>query len=205
MGRPALGYRCGGSRGLARTAFARHRIPVSPATKNSRRTPAAGILPLIGATLPATRPPARSLPQGARPAPRRRRAATARDAASPGSGLRTVEKWRNAWHGSACTERPRAVMASGNAAWHRVARRPGRARKTRRVPGAGRSPGSPDLIARLPVAFDSGAKGDPHRPTVAGAAAGWRGGRSRGTAFPFHPPRRIRGGHLPCNCIASPE
>jgi hypothetical protein len=73
---------------------------------------------------------------------------------------------------------------------------------TRRDPGAGRSPGSQVLTARLPVAAlrskrrDSGAWGGPHSLTVAGAAAGWRGSNPRGTAFPFHPPRGIRGGHL---------
>src|SRR5512141_975912 len=61
-----------------------------------------------------------------------------------------------------------------------------------RRPGAGRSPGSPVLDARLPIAFtfrrsDSGAVDVPHWPTVAGAAAAWRD-ESRGTAFPFHPP-----------------
>jgi hypothetical protein len=40
VGRPALAYRCGGSCGLARVESARHRIPVSPATRDSRRTPA---------------------------------------------------------------------------------------------------------------------------------------------------------------------
>ena len=38
-GRPALAYRCGGSRGLARSIDVRHRVPVSPAATNSRRTP----------------------------------------------------------------------------------------------------------------------------------------------------------------------
>jgi hypothetical protein len=58
------------------------------------------------------------------------------------------------------------------------------------------------LTARLPVItlrvehFDSGVWGGPHWLTVAGAAAGWREMNSRGTAFPFHPPRGIRGGHL---------
>ncbi len=40
MGRSALAHRCGGSRGLARDRPARHRIPVSPAARDSRRTPA---------------------------------------------------------------------------------------------------------------------------------------------------------------------
>ena len=40
VGRPALAYRCGGSCGLARIESARHRIPVSPAARDSRRTPA---------------------------------------------------------------------------------------------------------------------------------------------------------------------
>ena len=38
----------------------------------------------------------------------------------------------------------------------------------------GRSPGSPVLIVRLPVPRDSGVSDDPHRLTVAGAAAAWR-------------------------------
>ena len=33
---------------------------------------------------------------------------------------------------------------------------------------------------------------DPHRPTVAGAAAEWRASDARVTAFPFHPPRERR-------------
>jgi len=50
---------------------------------------------------------------------------------------------------------------------------------------------------RAPVERNgSGTWGGPHWLTVAGAAAGWRERRLRGTAFPFHPPRRIRGGHL---------
>jgi hypothetical protein len=44
------------------------------------------------------------------------------------------------------------------------------------VPVAGRSPGSPVLTACLPARrARSGIRGDPHRPTVAGAAAVWRG------------------------------
>jgi len=38
--------------------------------------------------------------------------------------------------------------------------------------------------------------GDPHSLTVAGAAAGWAREIRADTAFPFHPPRGIRDGHL---------
>jgi hypothetical protein len=109
---------------------------------------------------------------------------------------------------SAKAARPRAAMPGAPCA---CGLRHGNARHiagsdapmaTPRDPGAGRSPGSQVLTARLPVAAlhskrrDSGAWGGPHSLTVAGAAAGWRGSNPRGTAFPFHPPRGIRGGHL---------
>ena len=61
----------------------------------------------------------------------------------------------------------------------------------RRRPGAGRSPGSPVLTARLPVASsDSGVdRGRPHWPYRCGGSRGLARWLARGTAFPFHPPR----------------
>jgi hypothetical protein len=115
-----------------------------------------------------------------------------------GKGGRATHR-RTLPHRTCARSWPSAIAAT-LPAWHVVAGPVARCRVS--GPGAGRSPGSPVLIARLPVValrskpFDSGARGDPHWLTVAGAAAGWRESTSRGTAFPFHPPRGIRGGHL---------
>ena len=84
---------------------------------------------------------------------------------------------------------------------------PGRARRFNGVPRTGRRPvsGLAGLV-RPPSRpdRDSGEKGGPHRLTVAGAAAGWRASIRAVTAFPFHPPRGIRGRHLRARILARP-
>jgi hypothetical protein len=73
---PRRAYRCGGSRGFRTNRFMRHRIPVSPAAKEPRRTPAGVDDSAVGQWPKAllVRDAARR-PRGNAPARRRRQAA----------------------------------------------------------------------------------------------------------------------------------